>query len=91
MTISNSLAQSVLTTSKHPAQAAKWVEFVGSTACQNLVAAKAAVFPSIPSEAAKVLAVDQAKGVNVAAFTSELDNQGVLVSWPIGYADQHRS
>ena len=59
MTISNSLAQSVLTVSPHPAQAAKWVEFVGSTACQNLVAAKAVVFPSIPSEAAKVLAVDQ--------------------------------
>jgi len=48
--------------SHYPAQAAKWVEFVGSTACQNLVAAKAVVFPSIPSEAAKVLAVDQANG-----------------------------
>jgi multiple sugar transport system substrate-binding protein len=83
MTISNSLAQSVLSTSKHPAQAAQWVEFVGSTACQNLVAAKGVVFPSIPAEAAKVLAVDKAKGINVAAFTSELGDSSDLVSWPI--------
>ena len=83
MTISNSLAQSVVSTSQHPAQAAKWVEFVGSTACQNLVAAKGAVFPSIPSEAAKVLAVDKAKGINVSAFTNELGDSSDLVSWPI--------
>ncbi len=83
MTISNSLAQSVLTVSQHPAQAAKWVEFVGSTACQNLVAAKAVVFPSIPSEAAKVAAVDKAKGINVTPFTTELANQADLVFWPI--------
>jgi multiple sugar transport system substrate-binding protein len=83
MTISNSLAQSVLTVSHYPAQAAKWVEFVGSTACQNLVAAKAVVFPSIPSEAAKVLAVDQANGINVSPFTTELANPSDLVSWPI--------
>lgn len=83
MTISNSLAQSVLTVSQHPAQAAKWVEFVGSTACQNLVAAKAVVFPSIPSEADKVLAVDSAKGINVSAFTTELGNPSDLVFWPI--------
>jgi multiple sugar transport system substrate-binding protein len=83
MTISNSLAQSVLTVSHYPAQATKWVEFVGSTACQNLVAAKAVVFPSIPSEAAKVLAVDQAKGINVTPFTTELANQSDLVFWPI--------
>jgi multiple sugar transport system substrate-binding protein len=83
MTISNSLAQSVLSVSAHPAQAAKWVEFVGSPACQNLVAAKAVVFPSIPSEAAKVLAVDKAKGINVAPFTSELGDSSDLVFWPI--------
>ena len=83
MTISNSLAQSVLTISHYPSQAAKWVEFVGSAACQNLVAAKAVVFPSIPSEAAKVLAVDQAKGIDVTPFTTELANQGDLASWPI--------
>ena len=41
------------------------------------------VFPSIPAEAAKVLAVDKAKGINVAAFTSELGDSSDLVSWPI--------
>ena len=83
MTISNSLAQSVLTVSHHPAEAAKWVEFVGSAACQNLVATKAVVFPSIPSEAQKVLAVDKAKGINVDPFTTELSHTSDLVSWPI--------
>jgi multiple sugar transport system substrate-binding protein len=82
-TISNSLAQSVTTSSKHPAEAAKWVEFVGSTACQDLVAKTGAVFPSIPSEAAKVAATDTANGVDVSAFTTELGDSSSLASWPI--------
>jgi multiple sugar transport system substrate-binding protein len=82
-TISNSLAQSVTSSSKHPAEAAKWVEFVGSTACQDLVAKTGAVFPSIPSEAAKVASTDTANGVDVSAFTTELANTSSLASWPI--------
>ena len=83
MTISNSLAQSVLTVSKHPAEAAKWVEFVGSTACQDLVAQKAVVFPSIPSEADKVAAAHQADGVDVSSFVTVLSEPSNLVNWPI--------
>lgn len=83
MTISNSLAQSVLTVSKHPAEAAKWVEFVGSTACQDLVAQKAVVFPSIPSEATTVSQVDQAAGVDISSFVSVLASPSSLANWPI--------
>lgn len=83
MTISNSLAQSVLSVSKHPAEAAKWVEFVGSTDCQDLVAQKAVVFPSIPSEADKVQAADQANGIDVSSFVKVLGTSSNLVNWPI--------
>jgi len=83
MTISNSLAQSVLTVSKHPAEAAKWVEFVGSTGCQDLVAQQAVVFPSIPSEAAKVASVHQANGVDVSSFVNILGTPSLLANWPI--------
>ncbi len=83
MTISNSLAQSVLSVSTHKADAAKWVEFVGSKGCQSLVAAKADVFPSIPSEASVVAAADRAHGINVAPFVRELSAPADLVAWPI--------
>ena len=83
MTISNSLAQSVLSVSAHKADAAKWVEFVGSTGCQSLVAAKADVFPSIPSEASVVAAADRAHGINVAPFVKVLATPTDLVAWPI--------
>ncbi len=83
MTISNSLAQSVLSVSTHKADAAKWVEFVGSTGCESLVAAKADVFPSIPSEAAVVAAADRAHGINVAPFVRVLATPADLVAWPI--------
>jgi multiple sugar transport system substrate-binding protein len=83
MTISNSLAQSVLSVSQHKAQAAKWVEFVGSKACQNLVAKKAVVFPSIPSEAKVVAKEDQKKGIDVSSFVKVLGTKSDLVDWPI--------
>ncbi len=45
----NGLADSIWVGSKNKPAAAKWVEFLGSPDCQNIVGEKAVVFPAIPS------------------------------------------
>jgi multiple sugar transport system substrate-binding protein len=45
----NGLADSVWVGSKNKATAIKWVEFLGSAACQDIVGKAGAVFPAIPS------------------------------------------
>ena len=45
----NGLADSIWAGSKNQAAAWKWVEFLGSPDCQNIVGEKAVVFPAIPS------------------------------------------
>lgn len=65
----NGLADSVWAGSKNQAAAIKWVEFLGSATCQDIVGEKAIVFPAIPSSTAKAEAAWKAKGVDVSAFT----------------------
>ena len=45
----NGLADSIWVGSQHKAAAAKWVEFLGSAACQDIVGKSGVVFPAIPS------------------------------------------
>ena len=45
----NGLADSIWVGSKNKPAAAKWVEFLGSPDCQNIVGEKGVVFPAIPS------------------------------------------
>ncbi len=45
----NGLADSIWVGSKNKPAAAKWVEFLGSADCQNIVGEKGVVFPAIPS------------------------------------------
>ena len=61
----NGLADSIWVGSKNKPAAAKWVEFLGSADCQDIVAAKAVVFPAIPSATDKADAAFKAKGVDV--------------------------
>lgn len=64
----NGLADSIWVGAKNKAGAAKWVEFLGSPACQDLVAEKAVVFPAIPSSTDKAAAAFKAKGYDVDPF-----------------------
>ncbi|MCB0910364.1 MAG: sugar ABC transporter substrate-binding protein [Propionibacteriaceae bacterium] len=45
----NGLADSIWVGSQHKAAAAKWVEYLGSAACQDIVGKSGVVFPAIPS------------------------------------------
>ncbi len=78
----NGLADSIWAGTKKPAAAAKWVEYLGSAACQDVVASKAVVFPAISTSSEKAAAAFKAKGVDVTAFTQHVDN-GTTFLFPI--------
>jgi multiple sugar transport system substrate-binding protein len=71
----NGLADSINASTKNQAASIKWVEFTGSAACQDLVAAKAVVFPAIPSSTDKAIAAFKAKGLDMTPFTDLVKNK----------------
>lgn len=78
----NGLADSIYAGTKKPEAAIKWVEYLGSAACQDVVASKAVVFPAIKTSAEKAVEAFQAKGVDVTAFSQQVDD-GTTFLFPI--------
>ncbi|HEY3002651.1 MAG TPA: extracellular solute-binding protein [Kribbellaceae bacterium] len=78
----NGLADSIWAGGKKQAAALKWVEFLASPACQDIVAKKAVVFPAITSSAAIAEQAFKAKGVDVTPFTDHVKN-GTTFLFPI--------
>ncbi len=71
----NGLADSIWVGSKNKPAAAKWVEFLGSPDCQNIVGEQAVVFPAIPSGTEKAEAAWKAKGIDVKPFTMQVSDK----------------
>lgn len=71
----NGLADSVWVGSKNKPAAVKWVEFLGSPDCQNIVGDKSVVFPAIPSATDKAQAAFKAKGIDVSPFLVQLKDK----------------
>ncbi len=71
----NGLADSINAGTKNQAGAIKWVEFTGSAACQELVAAEAVVFPAIPAATDKAIAAFKAKGFDLTPFTDHVTDK----------------
>lgn len=78
----NGLADSIYAGTKNPAASVKWVEYLASTACQDVVASKAVVFPAIKSSSEKAAAAFNAKGIDVSAFTTHVKD-GTTFLFPI--------
>lgn len=78
----NGLGDSVWIGSDNKAGAVKWVEFLGSADCQNLVAQDAIVLPAIPAATDAAIAAWEAKGIDMSAFTVHID-EGTTHQWPI--------
>jgi multiple sugar transport system substrate-binding protein len=70
----NGLADSIWVGSKNKPLAAKWVEFLGSPECQDIVGENAVVFPAIPSGTKKAEEAWKAQGIDITSFTSHLDD-----------------
>lgn len=78
----NGLADSIWAGTKNPAAATKWVEYLGSSACQDVVANKAVVFPAISTSSDLAAKAFAAKGVDVSAFTQQVKD-GTTFLFPI--------
>jgi multiple sugar transport system substrate-binding protein len=79
----NGLSDAIYAGTKHKEQAWQWVKFLGSSACQDLVAKNAVVFPAIKEATDKSLAAHQDKGQDVHVFTDEAKAPGGTFFLPI--------
>lgn len=78
----NGLADSVWAGSKKQAAAIKWVEFLASSSCQDIVGKKAVVFPAITSSSDIAKKAFAAKGIDVSPFTDHVKD-GTTFLFPI--------
>ncbi|WP_425145281.1 ABC transporter substrate-binding protein [Deinococcus sp.] len=83
MSMFNGLADSIWVGSKNQDAAWKWVKYLASPACQNVIGQNGAVFPAIPAAAELSVASHKAKGVDVSAFLNEAKAPGGTFFFPI--------
>jgi multiple sugar transport system substrate-binding protein len=67
----NGLSDAIWAGTKHKDEAWKWVKFLASPDCQNIVGGNGVVFPAIKSATDKAIASHKAKGHDVQPFIDE--------------------
>jgi len=82
MSMLNGLADSVWAGTDNPEGAVKWVEFLGSKTCQDIVAMTGVVFPAISSSADLAIKAYADKGIDVSPFTDHVKD-GTTFLFPI--------
>lgn len=80
--IMGSLTDAISATSKHKDEAWEFIKFMATPECQDLVAAEAVIFPSIPSSSEKAIEAFEAKGYNVAPFFTYLEEPNRTQTMP---------
>jgi multiple sugar transport system substrate-binding protein len=78
----NGLADSIWAGTKKKDASIKWVEYLASADCQDVVASKAVVFPALKASSDKAAEAFKAKGVDVTAFTEHVKNKTTFL-YPI--------
>jgi multiple sugar transport system substrate-binding protein len=71
----NGLADSIFAGTKHKEAAGKWVKYLASADCQNVVGEQGVVFPAIPTGIDAAKAAFKSKGVDVTPFTEQVDGK----------------
>jgi multiple sugar transport system substrate-binding protein len=79
----NGLADNIYKGTKNPEAAWQWVKYLGSAACQDVIASKAVVFPAIPSSTKKAVAAFTKKGIDVNPFYVHITGKTTFL-FPIG-------
>ncbi|WBQ03887.1 ABC transporter substrate-binding protein [Kribbella sp. CA-293567] len=67
----NGLSDAINAGTEHQEEAWKWVKFLGSADCQNLLGSSGVVFPAITAAGDKALAAHKSKGKDVQVFVDE--------------------
>jgi multiple sugar transport system substrate-binding protein len=79
----NDTSDAIWSGTRYPAQAWKWVEFLASPACQNIVATKGVIFPAITEATKTAETVRNADGQDITPFVQEADTPGDTFIYPI--------
>ncbi|MGW4944039.1 ABC transporter substrate-binding protein [Actinoplanes sp. NPDC004185] len=79
----NGLSDAIWAGTEHKDEAWKWVKFLASSSCQDLVGGNAAVFPAIKSASDKAFAAHKSKGRDVQPFVDEAQAPGGTFFLPI--------
>ncbi|MFG1604903.1 ABC transporter substrate-binding protein [Actinoplanes sp. NPDC049265] len=79
----NGLSDAIWAGTEHKDEAWKWVKFLASAECQNIVGGNGVVFPAIQASTAEALAAHQAKKHDVQVFVDEARAPGGTFFVPI--------
>jgi multiple sugar transport system substrate-binding protein len=83
VSITNSIGPSVTSSSKHAAEAARYIEYLASPACADVVAASGVEIPIVPEAATKALANLQKQGVDTSYWQTLLSTPADVRLTPI--------
>ncbi|MDO5722132.1 MAG: hypothetical protein Q4P06_06280 [Actinomycetaceae bacterium] len=84
MSVFNRLGDSISAQTSKPEEAAKWVVFLGSDACQNIIGEQGVVFPARPAGTQATIDAFAKRGLDVTPFTDRVKN-GKTVRYPLTY------
>ena len=80
--VMNGLADSVWVGTKHPDEAWRFIKYLGSTACQDIIAQQAVAFPAISSSSQDAVKAFEDKGMEARAFSIQVED-GTGVTSPV--------
>ncbi|WP_341728423.1 sugar ABC transporter substrate-binding protein [Brooklawnia sp.] len=80
--VQNGLADSIWIGTEHPDEAWAWVSYMGTSACQNIIADQAVVFPAIASSSDRAAEAFKKLGYNADAFSVHITD-GTAVTSPV--------
>ncbi|MBC7724201.1 MAG: sugar ABC transporter substrate-binding protein [Burkholderiaceae bacterium] len=78
----NGLGDSISAQTDYPEEAAKFVAYLGSDACQIMVGEEGVVFPARPAGTEAAVAAFESRGLDVSPFTDLVDD-GYTVLFPV--------
>ena len=79
----NGLSDAIWSGTKHKDEAWKWVKYLASADCQNVVGGNGVVFPAIKGASEKALAAHKSKNRDVQAFIDEAQAAGGTFFLPV--------
>ena len=80
----NGLSDAVYAGTDHPDKAWRWVEYLASRECQDMVADEARVFPAIKESSDRAVAKFEELGINAEAFNVHVQDHTTFLS-PVTY------
>lgn len=80
--VMNGLADSIWVGTKHPKESWRWVKYLGSAQCQDVIAEQGTVFPAISSSSKKAIKTFEDMGFDARAFSVHIE-EGTTVPSPV--------